>query len=337
MGKLNNRNITLDLLKLLASYMVVFIHFNFYGNFGIVVDAIARFAVPLFFMSSGFFCYNNSPYKIKQKAVRILKMFLLATILYHLFNIIILVLEGEAGGIASYLVSLFSLKTIVEFVFLNVTSSSTHLWFLLALVYIYIMQYFVVKYKIKDRLVFLFSCVALSIHLFADEFLPMFGVEVEVVPTFLLIGFPFFTFGLLMKKNESKLKNINNSVLIVLMILGVVEIVFSRLAFTLNEVYLGTIPFVFALLVIAIKYPEIKCSGFLLTLCACSTDIYIYHRVIGRVITKGLKMAGVDTTIALYNNLITIAICIASTVFALILLKSIHLVNAKLSCKNRKT
>ena len=49
------RNTTLELMKLLASYAVVFIHVLFYGRFGIIVDAIARFAVPFFFLVSGFF------------------------------------------------------------------------------------------------------------------------------------------------------------------------------------------------------------------------------------------------------------------------------------------
>lgn len=40
------RNTTLDVLRLLAAYMVVSIHVMFYGLPGVAVDALARFAVP---------------------------------------------------------------------------------------------------------------------------------------------------------------------------------------------------------------------------------------------------------------------------------------------------
>ena len=52
------KNNTLELLKLFASYMVVFIHVLFYGNLGDAVDALARFAVPFFFLVSGYYSYQ---------------------------------------------------------------------------------------------------------------------------------------------------------------------------------------------------------------------------------------------------------------------------------------
>ena len=58
MGK--EKNMTLELIKLFAAYMVVFIHVMFQGEFGVLVDALARFAVPLFFWVSGFFSYGIS-------------------------------------------------------------------------------------------------------------------------------------------------------------------------------------------------------------------------------------------------------------------------------------
>ena len=59
------KNNTLELLKLFASYMVVFIHVFFHGNAGIAVDALARFAVPFFFLVSGYYSYQVSCEKIK--------------------------------------------------------------------------------------------------------------------------------------------------------------------------------------------------------------------------------------------------------------------------------
>ena len=45
------RKTTLDFVKLIASYFVVFIHIPFYGNIGNVINAIRRFAAPSFSVS----------------------------------------------------------------------------------------------------------------------------------------------------------------------------------------------------------------------------------------------------------------------------------------------
>ena len=66
------RNVPLDLLKLISAYMIIFIHITFPGEFGKIIDCIARFGVPIFFMCSGYFCYNNDYIKIKKKIIHIL-------------------------------------------------------------------------------------------------------------------------------------------------------------------------------------------------------------------------------------------------------------------------
>ena len=61
------RNGSLDILKFFSSYMVICIHFFFYGRVGNIIDALARFAVPVFFMTSGYFSYANNTEKLKKK------------------------------------------------------------------------------------------------------------------------------------------------------------------------------------------------------------------------------------------------------------------------------
>ena len=61
------KNYTLELLKLFASYMVVFIHVLFYGQTGVIMDTLARFAVPLFFLVSGYYSFQIRDEKIKKE------------------------------------------------------------------------------------------------------------------------------------------------------------------------------------------------------------------------------------------------------------------------------
>ncbi|HIY19716.1 MAG TPA: acyltransferase family protein [Candidatus Blautia avistercoris] len=50
------RNSSIDSLKAVAAYFVIFIHFSFPEWFGEAADAAARTAVPVFFLVSGYFC-----------------------------------------------------------------------------------------------------------------------------------------------------------------------------------------------------------------------------------------------------------------------------------------
>ena len=51
------RNKSLDAGKAMAAFGVVFIHVSFPGQTGQIIKALARSAVPFFFMVSGYFCY----------------------------------------------------------------------------------------------------------------------------------------------------------------------------------------------------------------------------------------------------------------------------------------
>ena len=52
-------NYCLDFIKGLACIFVVFMHCEFPGKTGTIVQAISRFCVPLFFMVSGYFSYSE--------------------------------------------------------------------------------------------------------------------------------------------------------------------------------------------------------------------------------------------------------------------------------------
>ena len=52
------RNQTIDILKLIISFFVVFHHVPFPGIKGEVVKCIARCTVPFFFAVSGYFSYG---------------------------------------------------------------------------------------------------------------------------------------------------------------------------------------------------------------------------------------------------------------------------------------
>ncbi|MBQ9116765.1 MAG: acyltransferase family protein [Clostridia bacterium] len=89
-------------LKLFASYMVVFIHIPFAGQMGIVMPTLARFAVPFFFLISGYFSYQISPEKIVKRIKNILTLYVFATVCYTLFGVMVQLLKGDIAGIITH-------------------------------------------------------------------------------------------------------------------------------------------------------------------------------------------------------------------------------------------
>ena len=55
----SGHNDKLDLWKCVAIYSVIFIHILLPGQIGVAVNCLARFAVPLFFLSAGFFSWRS--------------------------------------------------------------------------------------------------------------------------------------------------------------------------------------------------------------------------------------------------------------------------------------
>ena len=82
----NSKNYTLEMLKLFAYYMVVFVHVNLYGELGYATNALARFAVPFFFVVSGFYSYQIPPKRILKRAYPVI------LILFFLHSVLILII-----------------------------------------------------------------------------------------------------------------------------------------------------------------------------------------------------------------------------------------------------
>lgn len=333
------RNITLDFVKFLAAYMVVFIHYRFSGNFGAAIEAIGRFAVPLFFISSGYFAYNNNPKKLSKKALRLVWMFVFASVLYNLSNVFLAFVQGGMSSVAQYFEQFLELEVIFEFLFFNQTVSSLHLWFLPALIYTYAVHILAVKLKVKDTILIIYSLIALLVHLVLGEGLSAFNIEVSgyLVRNFLLMGYPFFVIGLIFRKNQHRITAIGTKTLIVLIVLGIVESVASRLLFRSNELYIGTVFVVLAVMILTLKHPDLKANKFVMMLIACTTNIYLFHIMVGRVLKAGLLVAGIDESLPVVMNTLTIAVCVLTTLVSLLIVKAESFIGAKRNSKLKKS
>ena len=272
--KLENRNYCLDFIKGIACICVVFMHCEFPGQLGIIIQAISRFCVPFFFMVSGFFCLGCSIDKIKKKINHIWRIIVGASLFYLLFALL-----QYVGG--AHKVFDFSLLDVGLFIFLNSPIIiAEQLWFLFALLYDYGLFYITVKAD-KIKWAHMLIPVLGVLYVCLAQGAVMAGVHIPklIYRNFLTEGFLFFMLGHWLHSNEAKVRSINNTVLVagilISTLLCVVERYFFQRDFGVN---IFSFPQVFFVFIYAMNNSKAGQNHILRRLGSkCSMFVYILH------------------------------------------------------------
>lgn len=208
------RNKSLDAGKAMAAFGVVFIHVSFPGQTGQIIKALARSAVPFFFMVSGYFCYYNRRNtdrgkritdKIPAKVQHILTLLAFAVLFYFLWESAMHLVEKEAIG--PWLQEMVKKEHLKELFRYNSTSQlKPHLWFLPALIYCYILDYFIEKLHL-GKLAYLSVPVLLGCFLWRAYFGRFQGVFYHTMEyrNYFFMGMPFFLTGQMIHEYEKLL------------------------------------------------------------------------------------------------------------------------------------
>lgn len=319
----------LNALKIIAAFFVVTIHIHFPGDFGLSVIAIARFAVPFFFMVSGFFSYYENKTvlneKYKRKIKHVFVLFLGGTGLYFIYGMSVALYSGTA---VSYLGRIFSIKSVLEFLLFNNTSVSEFLWFLPALIYTYTVFFIFEKTGITKKMYFLIPVLFLFGIFFREmlEYIPDLPAIMSngyVYRNFAFVGLPFFMLGHFIKANEDIFtEKFSNISLVILMIVGSAEAVAVELLHAQKSVYIGTFIAVFALFLFAVKNEEKYSVAHIADAGAkYSLYVYIFHIMIRNVMNKGgeiIPIAGeiIDLLEPVYPIVIFALSLVASAVYS---------------------
>lgn len=200
----NNENVvkryySIDALKFLCAFLVVCIHKPFPGIVGSYIVAISRTAVPIFFMISGFF-YNIEDNQEKKQIVKLFKIILFASVLYFVMNFTIGIAKFVANGNIDSIFEVFEVfnrKNILKMIFLNDSPIAGHLWYLNAIVYVFLCSYILKKIKLF-KVLYWITPLLLSIDLIFGKYsIAIFGREFPVlyVRNFLFVGIPYFIIG----------------------------------------------------------------------------------------------------------------------------------------------
>ena len=188
----------IDVLKCVAAYMVVIIHFvnTAEGSdteifLSQICNAQSRAAIPVFFMITGFF-YDSMIIRggLDKHIKKILILTIIATFFY-VFYIGLLFCLYE-GTLSEYISQTFSSQKLMEWIFLNNAPAGIHLWYLYAVIYVLILM------RIIDRLGASFFLYILGIVFFIILLIcnyTTFSSDIPYTRNFMFTGLPFVLLG----------------------------------------------------------------------------------------------------------------------------------------------
>lgn len=204
----------LDMLKTICAFLIVCIHAPFGGNAGGYITALARIAVPVFFMITGYF-YDHliTSGNDKRQIKKTLVLCLGANFLYFAYYACVAIFKGS---LLQYLQETFTPINILKCLVLNESMFNSHLWYLGALLYVLIILYALRKVSTHwKKIIYVITPILLLGDLILGKYsLFLFNREFPyiIVRNFLFVGIPYFSIGIFIRENEDAFlfRNIKN-------------------------------------------------------------------------------------------------------------------------------
>lgn len=264
----NKRNFFLNYLKGIACFGVVFCHVRLphYVADGII-QAMFRFAIPLFFVISGYFCDTTDREALDNKMPAKCKHILLISIIgsmYYFVCQMIIALFGDSHGnmtdVWDRLYYMFSSKALFEWIVFNQDPFVNVMWFTFALLYCYLLVWLINRANLWDK-VFWVIPVLIGIHMVMGNFAPLFGITISKLyyRNFLLFGLPFVLLGIWIRRNKEMLLRCFPVKLCALgMLAGPILSVCEWFIFGRCELFFGSILFIMGAFIYALHRPEKK-------------------------------------------------------------------------------
>lgn len=294
-----------DILKAICAYLVIIIHFEFPFKF-LYAEAVARVAVPMFFVISGFFCKGEGR-EIRRKIKHLLLLFVVSEVIYFGYYIFL-----YRTWWTYWIRDVINYHTIGDLLIYNYTNVFLAGWFILALAYMYVLYWLITKVGIQ-KIAYAIAPIVL-LWLWIGQRLETTGIisDVPMQPN-ILRAYPFFLLGVWIREHrEQILECVKPWVDIFLVLLGLVltgceRYILNRIVYeTKFYIYFGTIFMVIGAFLLAIRRKEITNMPLLQYIGRyLSTYIYILHFLVILIVNREME-----------NKVDYLWICIFSTVVA---------------------
>ena len=237
-------NHSLNALKVFAILAVIIMHciqINQMSKSFPITVGLMKFAVPIFFLISGFYSFyddiqiaNN---KYKTRIIRLLKLIIFANLFYF-------IVTPDLHNLMS-LNSIFNIKAILACLIVNLPLISGHLWFLDALLYCYILVFILSKLKINLNKFYFMIPLLLVTNIILGEISNGLGIQIMYYwyRNFIFTGLPFFMIGYLIHdKLDIITEKFSNKSLLIYLLISCCLII-SETFFAETDLYIGTIFF----------------------------------------------------------------------------------------------
>ncbi len=222
------RNPWIECCRVLASFAVIMSHCKLPGTVGTVIDCLDRFSVPFFFMVSGYFVYQATEETVQKRTRGILKMNILATLLYLVWGCYKQrYLYGQSR--LSWLKDRLSLERLAKW-FINCENPfAEHLWYLAAMLVCYILFRLYVRWHREPghyKSLYLVGLFLFVIHfmLASGSNAADFYVPNAVYRNGLFYGLPMFSLGLFLREYEDHILStyrLTPGKLVLIMLVGI--------------------------------------------------------------------------------------------------------------------
>lgn len=144
------RYVSLDILKAIAAFMVCYQHACGTGILSGYFLAVARIAVPLFIMVTGYFYEDTCNHRHERR--QIVRFLQIAIQMFVIYFCIDFLFNGVTGNLKTYLLSYLDSKLWCRFLIFNTPLTAGHSWYMWAMIYVLIL--FLIVPGIKDNKIF---------------------------------------------------------------------------------------------------------------------------------------------------------------------------------------
>lgn len=247
----------MDILKGISCVIVVLLHCPLPGLLGDGIIYGLRFSVPVFFMISGYFSYGREDSWVWSKALYILKVIILAELVYGVWSCIQhIFIEGD--GLSTALQPLADKSWLVTVLCGTVFNGT--LWYLYAIFWTWVILYLLRKCKWVEKSYILIP-ILLAVQIFG-RFYVQNAMDIDKYILWfrnaLTFGLPFVLLGSLMRQGEEQLlekisTRANLGIVAAGFVLIVIEFVVSG---QYMDLHVSTVVIAFGLFLLAMRWKE---------------------------------------------------------------------------------
>lgn len=163
MSSISGRNNNLDIFRTIASFAVVFLHYNHVSGeigelYSRIIFNLTKFAVPFFFMISGFYLIPQIERKRdKLYLKKILKMALLSSVFYIFFYLML------SPNRIEWLQNHYNVGYIAMWLTGQDDPAGFHLWYFYCLLWTFAISTYIVKHY-SERVLYILAIVLVCYH-----------------------------------------------------------------------------------------------------------------------------------------------------------------------------